>query len=41
MEKNILEIKNLSKIYHTKEGETIAVDNFSLNLSNNQKEKLP
>lgn len=36
MEKNILEIKNLSKIYHTKEGETIAVDNFSLNLSNNE-----
>lgn len=27
---NILEIHNLSKNYHTKEGETLAVDNFSL-----------
>lgn len=27
---NLLEIKNLSKNYHTKEGETLAVDNFSL-----------
>jgi len=23
---NVLEIKNLKKIYHTKEGETLAVD---------------
>ena len=29
---NILEIKNLKKIYHTKQGETLAVDNFSFNL---------
>lgn len=32
MEKSILNIKNLSKIYHTKEDETLAVDNFSLTL---------
>ena len=29
---NVLEIKNLKKIYHTKEGETLAVEDFSLNL---------
>ena len=29
---NILEIKNLKKIYHTKQGETLAVENFSFNL---------
>ena len=28
----ILKIKNLKKIYHTKKGETLAVDNFSFNL---------
>ena len=28
----ILSIKNLKKIYHTKQGETLAVDNFSFNL---------
>lgn len=28
----ILEINNLSKLYHTKENETLAVENFSLNL---------
>ena len=28
----ILEIKNLKKIYHTKEKEILAVDNFSLNI---------
>jgi len=27
---NILEIKNLKKIYHTKNGETLAVKDFSL-----------
>lgn len=32
MEKNILKINNLSKNYHTKSGETLAVDNFSLHL---------
>lgn len=32
MEKDILEIKNLSKIYHTTKEETIAVENFTLNL---------
>ena len=29
---DILKIKNLKKIYHTKNGETLAVDNFSFNL---------
>ena len=30
---SILKIKNLKKIYHTKQNETLAVDNFSLNLN--------
>lgn len=30
---SILKIKNLKKIYHTKQGETLAVDNFSFNLN--------
>ena len=29
---NVLKIKNLKKIYHTKEGETLAVEDFSFNL---------
>lgn len=29
---NILEINNLRKIYHSKQNETIAIDNFSFNL---------
>ena len=29
---NVLEIKKLKKIYHTKEGETLAVEDFSFNL---------
>lgn len=29
---NILQIKNLKKIYHTKSGETLAVENFSFNI---------
>ena len=29
----ILKIKNLKKIYHTAQGETLAVDNFSFNLN--------
>lgn len=29
---NVLEIKNLKKIYHTKDGETKAVEDFSFNL---------
>jgi NitT/TauT family transport system ATP-binding protein len=32
VKEDILEVHNLSKIYHSKEGETKAVDNFSLNL---------
>lgn len=32
MNNNILTIKNLRKIYHTKNNETLAVDNFSLDL---------
>lgn len=35
MEK-ILSIKNLRKIYHTGQGETLAVDNFSFNLSDGE-----
>lgn len=30
--KNILEIKNLKKIYHDKSGETLAVDDFSFDI---------
>ena len=29
---NILEIKNLKKIYHTKQGETLAVKDFSFDI---------
>ena len=29
---NVLSIKNLKKIYHTKEGETLAVEDFSFDL---------
>ena len=29
---NILEIKNLKKIYHTKDKEILAVENFTLNV---------
>ena len=29
---NVLEIKNLKKIYHTKDGETLAVEDFSFDL---------
>lgn len=32
MNNNVLEIKNLKKIYHTKKGETLAVDDFSLSV---------
>lgn len=32
MNKDILTVKNLRKIYHTKEGETLAVDDFSFTL---------
>lgn len=31
--RKILEVKNLKKIYHTKNQETLAVDNFSFDLS--------
>lgn len=33
MKKNILKIKNLSKTYHTKEGETLAVKDFTLDIN--------
>lgn len=33
---NILTIKNLSKIYHTKTSETKAIENFSFELNNNE-----
>lgn len=36
MEKDILEIKNLSKIYHTEKKETLAVENFTLNLKDGE-----
>lgn len=29
---SVLKIKNLKKIYHTKEGETLAIENFSLDI---------
>ncbi|MBR2833516.1 MAG: ABC transporter ATP-binding protein [Bacilli bacterium] len=32
----ILSIRNLKKIYHTKQGETLAVDNFSFDLDENE-----
>ena len=32
MNNNLLEIKNLSKIYHTKEKETLALENISFNI---------
>ena len=32
MKDNLLEIKNLKKIYHTKENETLAIDNVSFNI---------
>ena len=36
MEKNILNIKNLKKIYHTKENEIIAVENFTYSLKDGE-----
>ena len=33
---NILEIKNLSKVYHTPKSETIAVKDFSFDLKNGE-----
>lgn len=30
--KNIIKIKNLKKIYHTKDGETLAIEDFSLDI---------
>ena len=33
---DILEIKNLRKIYHTKQGETLAVENFSFSLKDGE-----
>ncbi len=36
MEKHVLKVENLKKNYHTKEGETLAVDNFSLELKNGE-----
>lgn len=36
MEKDILEIKNLSKIYHTPKEETLAVEDFTFNLKNGE-----
>lgn len=33
---DILKIKDLKKIYHTKDGETLAVDNFSFNLKDGE-----
>lgn len=36
MDKKILEVHNLKKIYHTKNEEILAVDNFSLTLNEGQ-----
>lgn len=36
MEKHVLKVENLKKNYHTKEGETLAVDDFSLELKNGE-----
>ena len=36
MEDYILKIENLRKIYHTKNEETLAIENFSLNLKNDE-----
>lgn len=36
MEENILTIKNLRKVYHTKDSETLAVKDFSLSLSDGE-----
>ena len=36
MEKDILEVKNLSKIYHTPKEETLAVENFTFNLKDGE-----
>jgi len=36
MKDNILEIKNLSKVYHTPKTETLAVENFSFNLKDGE-----
>lgn len=36
MEKNILNIKNLKKIYHTKENEILAVENFTYSLKDGE-----
>ena len=36
MEKDILEIKKLSKIYHTEKQETLAVEDFTLNLKDGE-----
>lgn len=33
---NVLEIKNLKKIYHTKDGETLAVEDFTFNLKDGE-----
>lgn len=34
--KEILKVRNLKKIYHTKDNEVLAIDNFSLDLKNNE-----
>jgi len=36
VEKDILEVKNLSKIYHTPKEETLAVENFTFNLKDGE-----
>lgn len=36
MKKNILKINNLAKTYHTKNGETVAVNDFSLDLTDGE-----
>ena len=36
MQENVLQIKNLSKIYHDKNSETLAIDNLNLDIKNKE-----
>ena len=36
MSNNVLELKNIKKIYHNKESETLALDNINLEVKENE-----
>ena len=36
MKNTLLEIKNLKKIYHNEDGETLAIENLTLNVLENE-----